>query len=89
MAEPQYRIVAIGKVINTAGANTIHNMVIPPNHARVAIEVVNERDAILPVPNPSADMMVINEAVGSYVAWPIELIILDNMVCSSIYLSFS
>lgn len=88
MAEPLYRIVAIGKVINTPGDNTIHNVDIPLNHARVSIDVVNEGDANLPVSYPAADMMVVNDAVGSFVAWPIELIIVENMVRSSIYHHF-
>ena len=85
LAKPKYRIVSVGKVFNTPDSNTIHNKPIPPNHAKVAIEVVEESDALLPVPNEADDASLVGNALGTFVAWPIELIIVDSIVCHSMF----
>ena len=42
-----------------------------------------ESDALLPVPNEVADISIVGDALGTPIAWPVELIVLDSTVCSS------
>ena len=80
---PHYRIVALGQVFNIPDENTLHNRPIPPNHAKVSIDMALESDALLHVPNEVADISVVSDDLGTPIAWPVELIVLDSTVCSS------
>ena len=57
----------------------VHNSPIPSGYMKVGIDYAIEENTPLPVPLEGvAD--VINEAIGTIVLWPIELIVLDNKV---------
>ena len=68
-------MVAKGFVCNNE-ESTLYNVPIPPNHARVKVEFVVVGDALLPVPVDTAEMslLTVNDALGTLVAWPSNLI---------------
>jgi len=68
--------VGVGKVFNTRDATMLHNSPIPPNHVKVMIDVVVDREALLPIPLDE-DTAKLGEAVGTCVAWPINLVVVD------------
>lgn len=51
----------------------IHGRDMPPGCLRVSVDGIINPDALLPVPVPG-EMEVVNQAVGSHVAWPEKLI---------------
>lgn len=68
-------IVAEGIVFDRNGPNEkIHNIALGENNVRVSISKVISSSAILPIPVPS-EMYFVKEAIGSYVAWPKELVL--------------
>lgn len=75
-----YRVVGGGKVYNLRG-DVLHNRPIPTGHVRVVIEVVYEPDANLPVPIEEDDLTVLSDSIGAFVAWPLNLIAIDGVVC--------
>ncbi|KAJ1439973.1 Ulp1 protease family, C-terminal catalytic domain [Sesbania bispinosa] len=75
LSTPNRHVVAKGKVHN--GEQILHNTPLPPNHAKVIIEIVVEPSAPLPVPDVYDDITIVHEAMGAFVAWPLDLIISD------------
>ena len=65
---------------NTLG-DTIHNCPLPNGCVKVGIDVVIEGETELPMPNEYDDLITINDAIGTTVAWPINLIKIDCTVC--------
>ncbi|KAJ1384989.1 Ulp1 protease family, C-terminal catalytic domain [Sesbania bispinosa] len=70
---PTYHLVGRGSVYNQLG-DTLHNRPLPPEHVRVGVEIVLDGNAPLPVPNEDAGLLLLDDALGAHVAWPIGLI---------------
>ena len=70
------RMVGKGIVCMNLSA-TLHNRPLPLNHAKVRVDVAIEGDAPLPVPLEDADVMTVEQAIGTYVAWPILQVIVS------------
>ncbi|KAF1865902.1 hypothetical protein Lal_00033362 [Lupinus albus] len=66
------RVVGVGVVHNTPDA-MLHNAHIPPNHVMVVIDIAIENDALLQIPLDE-DIITLEGAIGTYVAWPIHLV---------------
>ncbi|XP_027368304.1 uncharacterized protein LOC113874267 [Abrus precatorius] len=66
--------------------DSLHNMALPPEHGKVSIEVVqrHEEDSALPIPNGEANLYSLRDAIGTYVAWQLSLIILRPKVCKRV-----
>ncbi|KAJ1409614.1 hypothetical protein SESBI_22671 [Sesbania bispinosa] len=70
---PTYHLVGRGSVYNQLG-DTLHNRPLPPEHVRGGVEIVLDGNAPLPVPNEDAGLLLLDDALGAHVAWPIGLI---------------
>ncbi|KAG4906734.1 hypothetical protein JHK82_055380 [Glycine max] len=70
---PSLLLVAHGKVHNIQ-SDTLHGRHLPDGHLKVSVEVVVELDASLSIPGDDDDIMTIKDAVGTFVAWPLNLI---------------
>ncbi|KAJ1397524.1 Ulp1 protease family, C-terminal catalytic domain [Sesbania bispinosa] len=70
---PSYHLVGRGSVYNQLG-DTLHNRPLPPEHVRVGVEIILDGNAPFPVPNEDAGLLVLDDALGAHVAWPIGLI---------------
>ncbi|KAJ1403305.1 Ulp1 protease family, C-terminal catalytic domain [Sesbania bispinosa] len=70
---PSYHLVGRGSVYNQLG-DTLHNRPLPPEHVRVGVEIILDGNAPLHVPNEDAGLLVLDDALGAHVAWPIGLI---------------
>lgn len=76
-------VVAEGSVYPmTEAAPTMHCMTFPDACVRVSIEKALSGGALLPLPNGSGEHLYVKDAVGSFVAWPKEFVILENVVVS-------
>ena len=73
-------MVAKGKAYNTHDG-TIYNLPLPEGCVKVGIDAAIEGDAELPVPDEYDDLVSIHDAIGTTVAWPINLIKFDCTVC--------
>ncbi|KAL2903413.1 Adenosylcobinamide-GDP ribazoletransferase [Bienertia sinuspersici] len=75
LLEPNYQVVAIGKVHNTG--EVAHTLSLSEGFMRVGIDYAIEKQTPLPVPNEDAEAFVIKEAIGALVLWPTQLIVTD------------
>ncbi|KAL2920564.1 Ribosome-recycling factor [Bienertia sinuspersici] len=82
LSEPNYRVVAIGKVHNTG--EVAHTLSLPEGFMRVGIDYAIEKQTPLPVPNEDAEAFIIKEAVGALVLWPTQLVVIDMPVLTLI-----
>ena len=82
LSETKYRVVAIGKVHNTTSVMA-HGQPLPSGFMRVAVDYAIEKQTPLPMPNEDADVFVIEEAIGTLVLWPTQLIIVNSLVLST------
>ena len=73
-------MVGLGEVYNTSGHEMLHNRPIPPNHVKVGIKVVFPGEGATSLPVPIDEAVTIDEAIGTCVAWPVNLIILYHLV---------
>ncbi|KAL8508439.1 hypothetical protein ACS0TY_018898 [Phlomoides rotata] len=72
-------IVAYGTIIKIYDPNElIHGIKLPKNCTRVAIEKAVDESAHLPIPN--GDYLTTKDAIGSHVAWPMNLMKLHVQV---------
>jgi hypothetical protein len=73
-------LVGKGKVFNdTFGEEIyIHTIPLSPDHVKVGVDIVLETDCPLPLPIEEEDMYNIEDALGTCVAWPRNLI---KIVC--------
>lgn len=79
MSTPTHRVVGKGQVFNVEGA-TLHNKPLPLNHIKVLMEIAVEPNANLPVPDDYEGNTKVGQAIGTFLAWPINLIGLCNTV---------
>ena len=76
-------VVAEGSVYPmTEATPTMHCVTFPDACVRVSIEKALSGGALLPLPNGSGEHSYVKDAVGSFVAWPKEFVILENVVVS-------
>ncbi|KAI5444145.1 hypothetical protein KIW84_012674, partial [Lathyrus oleraceus] len=73
LSSPYYRMVGKGKVHNVSGV-LLHTRELPAGCLKVSVDIVVEPNAALPYPNDDSDATTVHEAVGSFVAWPTNLI---------------
>ncbi|KAL6578540.1 hypothetical protein OROMI_008756 [Orobanche minor] len=70
--------VAFGLVFDDEELNKfIHGVPLPPGCARVSVDGPIKGDALIPIPI-AGEIETVDQAVGSYVSWPRELIIVQN-----------
>ena len=60
------RLVALGRIFE--GAQFLHNLPIPPDMVKVTVEKVREGDAAVPV--PTYEVVVVSEALKTFILWP-------------------
>lgn len=76
--------VAFGMVFSFEGelSQKIHGRPLPVDCLRVSVDGCIKPEALLPVPVPD-EMVTVEEALGSHVAWPKDLIIFTTpqLVC--------
>ncbi|KAI5396095.1 hypothetical protein KIW84_062334 [Lathyrus oleraceus] len=73
LSSPYYRMVGKGKVHNVSGV-LLHTRELPAGCLKVSIDIAVEPNAALPYPSDDSDATTVHEAVGSFVAWPTNLI---------------
>lgn len=83
--------VAFGMVFSEEEMNgLIHGVRMPPGCIRVSVDGAIQPDALLPVP-VRGEMEKVHQAVGSQVAWPLDLVIYPDVpvaVCISYYIFY-
>ncbi|XP_028098409.1 uncharacterized protein LOC114298098 [Camellia sinensis] len=71
-------IVAHGTVYERIEHNeAIHTVPLGESNVRVSVKVVIQKDAPLPIPIPD-EMLIVGEAVGFFVAWPKNLVLVSD-----------
>ncbi|KAI5399709.1 hypothetical protein KIW84_064880 [Lathyrus oleraceus] len=73
LSSPYYRMVGKGKVHNVSGV-LLHTRELPARCLKVSVDIAVEPNAALPYPSDDSDATTVHEAVGSFVAWPTNLI---------------
>lgn len=74
-------IVAHGSMFEkVSNEETVHMVPLGELNMRVSVDFVIIPNALLPVPVPIADLTSVGEAVGCLVAWPKNLILVDDEV---------
>ncbi|CAI8614764.1 unnamed protein product [Vicia faba] len=77
LSSPTYRLVGKGKVHNSSG-DLLHNRPLPDGHMKVSVDIALDMGALLPVPDIVAETTLLRDAIGSFVAWPSDLIFIDD-----------
>ncbi|QCE03845.1 putative transposase [Vigna unguiculata] len=54
--------------------DTLHGRSLPNGHVKVNVDIALEPNVSLPIPNADDDIMTIRQAIGTFVAWPINLL---------------
>ncbi|XP_022631898.1 uncharacterized protein LOC106778383 isoform X2 [Vigna radiata var. radiata] len=70
---PSICLVAHGKLHNFK-TDTLHGRPLPKGHVKVSIDIALKPNVSLPIPIDDDDMMTIGQAIGTFVAWPMNLI---------------
>lgn len=60
---------------------TLHNSPLPSGHVKVSIDKVLVGDAPLPMPLENVNILIVEDALGAFVAWPKSLVSVATMVC--------
>ncbi|XP_039684501.1 uncharacterized protein [Medicago truncatula] len=55
----------------------LHHKPLPVGYLKVSIDIAFEKDAELPIPDDDADIRLVGDAIGTYVAWKRNLISLN------------
>ena len=76
LTAPIYRMVGKG-IQYIESTPTLHNRPLPFDHVKVMVDFTSEEDALLPVPIEDAEIMIVGQALGTYVAWPSMLVVSD------------
>ncbi|KAL1826336.1 hypothetical protein ACET3Z_004748 [Daucus carota] len=70
--------VAFGLLFDDEDMNkSIHGVALQPGCARVSVDGTIQGDALIPIPI-KGEIEIVDQAVGSYMSWPRDLIILPN-----------
>lgn len=77
---PSICLVAHGKLHNFK-SDTLHGRPLPKGHIKVSIDIALEPNVPLPIPIDDDDMMTIGQAIGTFVAWPMNFIQICDEVC--------
>ncbi|PON75397.1 hypothetical protein PanWU01x14_043640 [Parasponia andersonii] len=78
IVEPNNEIVAASFMVNTR-ATIVHGMNLGNDHVRVSIKEVFNKNAVLPILIPSADIFLVMSAIDTLVSWPKYLVYLEMM----------
>jgi hypothetical protein len=70
-----YQSVARAKVF---GSKVLHNLPIGPDNVKVSIIIAKVKNA--PLPFPSDELKFVKDAIGTFIAWPKSLLIMDTKV---------
>jgi len=73
------RFVALGKCYE--GVTMLHNVPLPSNFIKVTVEKVLYDDVVVPM--PTSEVTIVEEALHTFVAWPIHLV---KPIDSTVYL---
>lgn len=75
-ASPNVFDAAIGSTFGSKGNATLHGKAIKPGHIKVKVEIVFDEfhTTPLPVPIPEYDIMLLDDAIGTFVQWPTKLV---------------
>lgn len=63
-------VVAKANITVTDPDGLLHGTRLPAGCYGVSVVLVLRRDIYLPYPQPNADMNILGDALGSYIAWP-------------------
>ncbi|KAL2904178.1 ADP-ribosylation factor-like protein 5, partial [Bienertia sinuspersici] len=74
LSDPSYRFIASGKVHNFSTGRRVHTNPIPDGYVCVNIDYAIEDNTPLPI-LIEGEFYVINDAIGTLVLWPIELVL--------------
>lgn len=58
----------------------VHHRPLPIDHVKVVVDIDIEGDASLPVPVEEASLMTVQDACGTFVAWPLSLVEVQDKV---------
>lgn len=67
-------------------AKSVHNTPLRPDHACVQVELVVDGWQRVPLPVPTDDAFVLDDARMSFVQWPKSQIVLDQVIHKKIHL---
>ena len=59
----------------------LHHKPLPDGYLKVSVDIALELDALLPIPDLVSEATLLGDAIGSFVAWPSDLIFTDDEVC--------
>ena len=70
--------VALGRVHPSPDGTVIHHKPLPPDHVKVMVDAAFGGEDDTPLPVPNGELNVIRDAVGSFTAWPKNMVFLDD-----------
>ena len=65
---------------NTLG-DLLHHRPLPDGHLKISVDVALDLDVLLSVPDIISETTLLRDVIGSFVAWPSNLIFIDDEVC--------
>jgi len=72
-------LVAHGKLHNVK-SDALHGRSLPSGHVKVSVDINVEPNVSLPIPNANHDIMTTGQAIGTFVAWPNNLLQVVDVV---------
>jgi len=86
------RVVAIATIhLPVVQGGTIHSRPMPPDHARVMVDAIQDADFLeLPLHVPNDEQLTLASVLGSFTAWPMSKILTgpDEVYCYYNFLYF-
>ncbi|XP_027932185.1 uncharacterized protein LOC114187944 [Vigna unguiculata] len=73
VSSPLLCLVAHGKLHNVK-SDALHGRSLPSGHVKVSVDINVEPNVSLPIPNANHDIMTTGQAIGTFVAWPNNLL---------------
>ena len=59
---------------------TIHSTPMPPDHARVSVDAIEDADFIeLPLPVPNGEQLTLGSVLGSFTPWSMSMILIGSV----------
>ena len=59
----------------------LHHKPLPDGYLKVSVDIALELDVLLPIPDLVSEATLMGDAIGTFVAWPSDLIFTDDEVC--------